>query len=425
MEIHVPRNFSRDRPPIHFAHVEFSVDMGDHPLASRLPKKTGNKPSIHEGCHVFREFSIPSTLPNNVNHYLCTDEPLICLQINSFTDGTLVSVTFPHVLSDAMGTADFIQAWAHILNNQNLDNLTMQLEGSTEDVVASVGVTEDEIAQNTRFVLEDRQMTGFPLLVFAARYAFDILTRRNIEARHIYLPASFLTYLRRQAEKEFRLDNEYETRSMPFVSDGDLITAWGSRMVLSSAPAKGAAAICNVFDMRKRLNLLNPSPAVRASTYMQNLILPSTTLLTAEEARSFSVYQIALMVRKAVVEQTSDAQVRSLMRIARTWFAGLGSMPLFGGWNTTRIIACTNWTKAEFLMRADFGSAAETDSGKRCVRQVRPVAYWGTTLAVSDNPRDTFVVYGKDADGDYWVHAYLRKETWNFIESELDQFTGT
>ncbi|KAI0835726.1 hypothetical protein F5Y06DRAFT_288865 [Hypoxylon sp. FL0890] len=422
LEIHVPRHFCCHRPPIRFSHVEFGMDIAAHPLASRLHKKTGNKPSVHEGCHVFREFSIQSTLPNNIKHYLSTDEPLICLHINSFTDATLVSIILPHSLSDAMGTADLLQAWAHVIRNQNVESLGIQFGGAREDIAASVGAANDKTAHDTKFVLEDQQTKGLSLLVFMARYALDVLTHRNIETHHIYLPASFLSYLRRQAEEESRHNSQDETKSAPFMSDGDLITAWGSRMVLSSSSRKGSAVICNVFDMRKRLGHLQSSSPSRATAYLQNLILPSTTLLTAEEAKSLSVSQIALRVRKAIVEQTSEAQVRSLMRIARSWFAKLGTMPLFASWDTTRVIACTNWSKARFLDRADFGHAAVAAGGKTGVRKVRPVAFWGTTLAVNDNPRDTFVIYGKDHDGDYWVHAYLRKETWDLIRKELDQF---
>lgn len=400
------------------------MTMDAHPLASRLPKKTGNKPSIHEGCHAFREFSIPSILPNNIKHYLSTDEPLICLHVNSFTDGTIVSFTFPHSLSDAMGTSDLLRAWTRVLYDGNAESLDMDFEGARDDISAQVGDADDKIAKRTRFVLDDQQTTGMSLIAFLGRYGLDSLINRNIETHHIYLPANFMAHLRRKAARELRtVGKENTAQPAPFVSDGDLITAWGSRMVLSSSSSKGTAVICNVFDMRKRLGLLGSSHS-RAKAYLQNLILPSTTLLTTEEAGSLGVSQIALKIRDSIVEQTSEDQVRSLMRIARTWFSSLGSMPLFASWDTTRIIACTNWSKARFLDRADFGPAAITTQEKSSVSRAKPVGFWGTTLAVDDNPRDTFVIYGKDQDGDYWVHAYLRRETWQLIKTELDQFAA-
>ncbi|KAI1128166.1 hypothetical protein F5Y10DRAFT_277561 [Nemania abortiva] len=419
LEIHVPKNFDNDRRPFRFSHVKFDTTDA-HPLARRLPKSTGNRPSVQEGCTIFREFSIPSTLPNNIEHYLSTDEPLICLYINSFTDATLVSLTFPHSLSDAMGTAKLLQAWAHVLRENNVNSLDLRLEGAVEDVSASIGDADDKRAQNTKFLLEDREAAGISLLVFIGRYILDTLIYRNVETHCIYLPATFLSKLRSEAEQELRLAGDGKIRSVPFVSDGDLITAWGARMVLSSRAWKGSAAIYNIFDMRGRLAAFKSSPV---SAYIQNLILPSTTLLTAEESGRLNVSLIALRVRRAIIEQTSESQVRSLMRITRFWISKLGIMPLFVNWDTTRVIACTNWTKAQLPNCADFGPAAIDANGKECVHSVKPVAYWGTTLSVTDNPRDAFVIYGKDHDGNYLVHGYLRKETWRLIKAELDHFT--
>lgn len=321
-----------------------------------------------------------------------------------------------------MGFASLLEAWSSVLRAQNTTALEVQIEGASKDVTASVGTTEDKVAQDTRFVLEDQQTTGLSLLYFIVRYLWDVLTHRNIRTHHIYLPARFLRHLRDEAEAEFKRDHRVEGPTAPFVSDGDLITAWGSRMVLSSAPPKGSAVICNIFDLRSRLRHLKPSSTSRAAAYLQNLILPSVTLLTASEAQNINVSQIALRVRSAIEEQTSDAQVRGLMRLARTWFASLGMMPLFARWDTTRIIACTNWTKARLLDKADFGLATAVAYENIPASQALPVAYWGTTLAVHDNPRDVFVIYGKDHQGDYWVHAYLRQETWDRIVSEFHQY---
>jgi len=424
--------------------------MSSHPLARQLPRKTGDSPSLHEGCHAFRSFSIPSTLPNNVKHYLSTDEPLICLFINSFTDGTLVSITFPHSLSDAMGTAGLLKAWSQSLRDSRADNLDVELGGAWEDAMASVGTPDDLVAKETEFVLESRQTRGFSLITFIARFIWDALIRRNVETKHIYLPACFLSHLRKQAEEglwpvthnrgiDGKNKGSGESGCVTFVSDGDLITAWGARMVLSSAPRGYSAAICNVFDIRGRLDVFksqSPSQSQsksRSRAYLQNLILPSTTLLTADEAQNLSVGGLAGRIRRSIIEQTGEAQVRSLVRLARDWFTNLGTMPLFVSRDTARVIACTNWSKAQFLEHADFGPAVIVNPAKSqggCKDDnnklsVKPVAYWGTTLAVADSPRDTFVVYGKDGDGNYWLHAYLRTETWDLIKMELEQFNAT
>ncbi|KAI8627728.1 hypothetical protein F5Y19DRAFT_441035 [Xylariaceae sp. FL1651] len=422
LEIHVPIKFTPDRPPIRFSHVHHDMRMDQHHLARRLPKKTGDKPSLHEGCHTFREFSIPTTLPNDIKHYLSTDEPLVCLHITTFADGTLVSITFPHSLTDAMGTSSLIRAWAHVLLQGGCESLDIHPEGMTNDILASVGSPSDKAAEDTKFVLEDQETRGLSLLALGARFAFDMFARRNIQTKIIYLPANFISHLRQQASKDLKLGSGDEDGGVSFVSDGDIITAWGSRMILSSAPSRGSALICNVFDMRKRVDGIHWSPT---AAYLQNLILPSTTALTADEATTLSVSQLAGRVRKAIVEQTTGPQVRSLMRIARSWFVSPGTMPLFASWDAIRAIFITNWAKARFLDQADFAPAVEREETRQGVGTLKPVAYWGTTLSVTDNPRDVFVIYGKDNDGDYWVHGYLRAETWELIQNELEGYCQT
>ena len=52
------------------------------------------------------------------------------------------------------------------------------------------------------------------------------------------------------------------------------------------------------------------------------------------------------------------------------------------------------------------------------------VSYWGTMISNKDHPRDTFVFYGKDVSGNYWVHGYLRPETWELMQEEFRGYAG-
>jgi hypothetical protein len=435
LEIHVPRKFSRLRPPVHFSHNDCSDTRIDlHPLGSKLPQPTGPTPSIHEGCHSLRSFAVPDDLPNDIKHYWNTDQPLLCLHVTSFADATLVGFTFPHSLTDAMGTSGLLRAWSSVVAGKSCNVRPPQ--GTWEDALGRVGTAYDK-ASLGRFVLEDQQTRRLALASFIGRYLWDVVTRRSIQTRHIYLPAKFMRHLRQQAEAELRGAGAGAggQAQVPFVSDGDLILAWGSRMVMSSPSWKGCSAvICNVFDLRGRLQGAFAEDSTGGGPFLQNLILPATTVLPRREAATATVGQIAVAVREAIASQTTDEQARRLMRVAREWFASMGTMPLFARWDS-RVIACTNWTKARFLEAADVGPAGVAggrdrdrgpsraqDSAGVPARPGRPVMYWGTTLSKTDTPRDTFVIYGKDLVGNYWVHGYLRQETWDLIRRELDRF---
>lgn len=403
-----------------FSHVDFSdTTIDSHPLGAQLPRATGATPSVQEGCHAFRSFAAPADLPNDIKHYWTTDQPLLSLHVTSFADATLVGLTFPHSLSDAMGTAELVRAWSSVVAGKSCN--VKPLQGTWEDALDGVGTRKDEAALG-KFVLEDQQTRRMALAAFIGRFVWDVTTRRSIKQRHIYLPAKFMRHLRREVEAEKRLGRRRPgggAAGPAFVSDGDLILAWGARMVMSSRSWRGCSAvICNVFDLRGRLEgVFSP-----AGAYLQNLILPATTVLSREDAAAATTGEVAVRLRQSIADQTSDMQARRLMRVAREWFASMGTMPLFAGWDS-RVIACTNWAKARLLDAADVGPAAVAGPAARTAETPgRPVMYWGTTMSTTDNPRDCFVIYGKDSLGNYWVHGYLRQETWDLVQQDLHRF---
>ncbi|GIJ91796.1 hypothetical protein Asppvi_010769 [Aspergillus pseudoviridinutans] len=420
LEIRIPRN-DQKQAVVRFSHVSYVTQIKEHPLACRLPQKTGQCPSIQEGCDTFRAFSVPPELPSNIKHYLTTDEPLLSLRIISFTDATLVSITFPHAVTDAMGTADFLRAWSSMLADR-LDQIPPVL-GAREDIMASVGTLDDKRSQSPH-ALEHRRIRGLSLLSMILRLVWDRFIKRNIHARIIYLPAEFIARLRQSAQLDSQSSQPSEETKFPFLSDGDLITAWGSQMVLSSYANSGPAIICNVFDIRSRIkDLFDP-----AGVYLQNLILLTMIDLQApvKGHSTMPLGHIARRIRHAIVEQATDVQARRLVRVMRATIASTGLMPLFGSSGAT-IIACTNWSKAQFREAAHFGPAAlpsRSSSAFTSGGGSGPgacVAFAGTTVSASDNLRDTFMIYGKDNEGNYWVHAYLRQETWDFIRKMFDQ----
>ncbi|OJJ47737.1 hypothetical protein ASPZODRAFT_15186 [Penicilliopsis zonata CBS 506.65] len=339
--IRVPETYDPEHPAVRYSHVQFDIGIEEHPLACRLPKQTGPYPSAQEGYLSFRSFSVPEDWRDELKHYYTSDKPLISLRVVSFTDATLVAITSPHLVCDAIAMADLLKAWSIVLAGR-IDCVPTLL-GASRDVIESVGTSSDKEAGNPYF-LEHRQIKGFSLLVFIVRFVWDVLIRRNVRPGTIYLPASFVRKLRQEAQEQ--LAAKAQIVSDLFLSDGDLITAWGSHMVLSCSPRK-PAIICNVFELRSRLDgVFSPG-----GTYLQNLVLPVFSLLSAEEMATMSVGHIALKIRQAIVEQATGAQARRLMRVMRAAIASTGLMPLFGD-SASQVIAWSNWSKARIQNRA-------------------------------------------------------------------------
>jgi hypothetical protein len=204
-----------------------------------------------------------------------------------------------------------------------------------------------------------------------------------------------------------------------FVSDGDLLTAWGSRMIMSSRSKTRPATILTVFDLRSRL----VDTASAKGCYLQNLILGSSVYIPAAESWAATTSRIALSIRQALKEQATDAQARSLTRLMKSSTANV-SVPLFAT-SDSMVIASTNWTKAKLREAANFTSAAAYLGSNSCSNSNRDnhLSYWGSPISKTDKPRDTFIIYGKNGRGDYWLHGYLRPETWQLIRDQFNEYT--
>lgn len=95
----------------------------------------------------------PDDGPQEIEDYLHTDRPQLSLHVVSFTDATLVSLTWPHTLWDAMGRREFLLAW------------TAVLAGRTDDVRPAYGADEQPLrgfADNPR---EEYKLLGKKLSV--------------------------------------------------------------------------------------------------------------------------------------------------------------------------------------------------------------------------------------------------------------------
>ncbi|KAK0609737.1 hypothetical protein B0T17DRAFT_512570 [Bombardia bombarda] len=415
LEIHVSRHVKSKYDKVRFSHVQLDVAIGEHPLGARLPTETGSSPSIHQGFQPFRSFSHPSDMPAKllVKHWLTSDEPILCLHITSFTDATLVALSHPHTLADAMGMAGIMTAWSHVLSGR--PDLVVPVASPRHDVLSLVGEESDDRAQD-RFILEHTLMKGVSMALFVVRVVWDLLTRREVPVHHVFLPAKFVSHLRQQARDELV--------QAPFLSDGDLITAYFSTMIIKSRLSTGTksrpATIFNVFNLRGRIDdTFDPDQA-----YVQNMMLPCTTLLSAEETRSVTFPKVALGLRKSITTQTVDSQVRALVRIAKT----SGATPMFVTSPASMVMACTNWSKAQFSRVVDFSAAAvpqhrgTPDADTKSDAPGKPAMFWGSEIASIVPPRDLTIIYGKNATGDYWILGNYRPETWDLIRKDFAAF---
>lgn len=416
LEIHVPPAHSAERPAIRYSHVTLDLDIEEDPLANQLPKQTGSFPVVSEGFYSFVPFSASSDQPMSLKRYLTTDEPLVSLHVTSFNDATLVSITFPHVLGDVTATAALVKAWSSVALGQQ--DQVPPILGATNDVLESIRASSNGKDARQPFVLQHMQLRGLSLLVFTIRHLWDMLLTPRVYGRFIFLPAKFIQQLRREAEDEVEIRRQRGDTDPSFVSDNDLISAWGSRMVILSRTSplmSRSAAILNVFNLRPRLR------ETASGTYVQNLIMASTALLAPGSVAMESTGQIALRVREALQQQTTEEQTRSLVHMASMKGAGT---PLFAHADSM-VVSWTNWSQARLDEAVAALGAATAKDGKQTesiASNTRYLTHWGAGLNMENGYRDGFVIYGRNSEGDYWLHGFLREKTWDLIRQSFDSF---
>lgn len=400
-----------------FSHTVCSdVPIDEHTVASQLPKPTLEDPypSLQAGCAVFRSLAAGDGAPETIKDYFYSDDPQLALHVTSFADATVMGLSFSHATTDALGLRAIVRGVSLILAGREAEVPSL----ADADVLRELETnTSPEAGEEEPYVLADERMGKWSYYLMLLRYLIEGLRAGREETHMMFLPARYMAYLRKSAEASLS-----PPEGSAFVSDGDILTAWGAQMVMSVESQPRPAIVANTFDMRGRLSAFDQSRGV----YVQNMVLPSTTCLSASDVENGNLGQMALKVRENIKRQVDERQIRAYMREYRA-----ANMPLTGplyGDPASKLVSVHNWTRARFFEAVDFGPAvksasdgSETDQRVRPPHVVgRPVYQHSQVLRPGRITMNVFHIYGKDAQGNYWVHGTLHPVVWTKIREHLD-----
>lgn len=407
---------------MHFTKESFGVSFAEHPLASQMPNTTSDI-HIHGSPERFREFLGPvNKVPGSFDAFLYSDTPQLGLHVVTFLDATLVSLNWPHTMTDGLGRLAIIKNWCKVLAGE--EDEVSPLMGTHEDPMATVG-TGPLHEKEEPYALKDKGLSGLSMARFIAHAIWDNFWVPEHELKVVFLPAKAMAVLRQQAADDLSTTNangQDTTASngtlapaTPFVSDGDILTAWLTQITfLAYGPSSRPVAFNNVFELRSRLpDVFDPSAA-----YVGNFARTAQTQLTADEARFLPLGQLALRYRQSLASQTTEGQVRGAIRFARE----LGSTLFLSAQPNGIMLTCSNWSKAKFFDAVDFAPAVVKPGPKSDVAPVpgKPV-YFQAISTKQDPPmlRNIYNVLGKDCAGNYWITAKLPPVVWQNIDKEI------
>ena len=393
-----------------WSKTEIKQSISEHPLASRMPRAAQHHSGalFFDGGNDFFPLIESKDMPRKIVDWTTTDAPLLSFHIVSFTDATLVTVSWCHAFADGVGIASLMKAW------------TAVLAGREHDVPPLLNLKRDPVellhsksqALPEEYALYPWMLKGASFLKFVAGQIWEGLWYPKTETRMLCLPKDFVSKLRELAVADLAKIGEAKR---PFVSEGDAISAWLTRLTVSALqiPSSQPVALANVLDTRPLI--ANDDVLPEGNEYFGNMCIQFFTYPSAGALANETLGATALRVRRALEEQRTPEQFEAYIAAHKEATAA-GRLTLFGPWNMV-MMSVSNWHKARFF-EYDFSPAIvcrpkgeEMGGSKSPAGRPSYINVAGhENIPISS--RNVGCLVGRDACGNWWMNWTMRKQAW-------------
>ncbi|KAK4624440.1 Acetyltransferase BOT5 [Fulvia fulva] len=409
LEIHVPRAYTVERPAVAYHHQSISTtNIDDHAPARCLPRGFNSSRMKADVLDMGQcPFIWPTVAPSSVEETIDRDMPLLSIRITTFKDATLVSLSWPHVVMDAMGARTLLHCWSLVLLGK--DREVPVISGTNDDVLLQEA---QQVDSNEVFALEHKRLTGAGELKWGTRSLWDSKFNEKHDFRAICMTPRTMERLKERVRGEIA----HAPNSTAFASEHDVLVAWITRAIALSRPKSARPmTVVSLYDIRCRL----PTLLQTTSVYVQNMSLVTFTFLSSQ-ATTGSLGSIAVENRRHFAEQTTEAQTLKLLRATQRDIKTQGAPKLlFGEWNAEPLLI-NNLTKAGIVQSCNFGPAV-IRQGESTERRNNPIGTM-TSYSIHDRPAGSanfLWVLGKDHGQNYYIMAKLRPKVWQSLEKDL------
>ncbi|KAM7200196.1 hypothetical protein V8F20_005414 [Naviculisporaceae sp. PSN 640] len=431
LEIHIPRKFTPQRPAVRYTHTNYpEVSIGKHPLGSRFPHPPPDgAPSILTGCDEFKGLLEPDETLHSFDDFLHTDHPQISLHCVTFRDATVITMKWPHSMTDGMGRHALFRNWSRVLAGR--EDLVQPLMGFDEDPVAKVaGLDATEKKQGSKVRIGgQKKLSGLKLVIFIVRFILAMTFGAKQVSRMIFLPAKSIQALRDQVQADLDQDANGSKRLTP--SEGDILMAWLGRMSLSAHDPKSSqpVALMSPLDIRRRVpEVFGKQPNPEGPVWIQNLVIPATTHIPLNTLLTEPLGKIALRVRASILEQATPESIARYCNITYPVVQKGGMAPPFLKRDCI-LFVLSNWHCAKMFETIDFGPAVVKDCSQehdtfawsKEIKPGKPVTITPATFSNNPEFRNSWAVVGRDTGGNYWLHGVTSQKAWDNIEKELER----
>lgn len=377
-------------------------------MAHRLPKAM-SQPSLQAGANQFRQFAVKSDVTSTMRDALANDSPQLSLHITPFSDATLVGISFPHTLMDALGFEALLRSWSLVLAGRadEVPPILGARHDSLWELAAGSGGTKVE----EDFIIGRNLMRGAAVTKFLLRSAWDAVRNPIIKAQALYLPKAAVDQLRSRAMDNIADAPQGHIHEKAFVSDGDVLTAWMTQIIASSEPHPRSVTILRAVNARFRLASLLQTP--NKGVYVQNMVLASFTSLPPQVVKG-PLGKVALETRRQLSEQTEKQQMIMLLQRLRQKIEKGREPNILSGDPDSLPIVSNDLTKANVIGITNFREAVlrQGDVTKSRSNPLGTMVYHHMqSLSRPSWKGHWFVILGKDHQGGTWIMVTLTRKS--------------
>jgi hypothetical protein len=441
LEYHIPAQYTALRPPMNYTHVKHNMRMSEHKIGAQIPvAKDTSELQVFDVMTSLRGLTQTRNSTAVLADWIYTDKAQLGLHVVSFEDATLVTITWLHTLLDAMGRQALLRAWQAVLEAR--DDAVPEFWGYDFDPLEKLGSVQNNDASSS-VSLDDKRKSPQPKKYISAPSNFSSIkaffnrlfnfTIRFLDLRSLIytpptlyggrilcMPASYLTRLRTDALRDLSsldptqviYNNSDPQDPKPFLSDGDILSAWLTRLMISSSPALLSSpnrpmVLINVLGMRDVLSTASGGYSAlipRGKAYIGNCTTGIVSAFSMHQFLNLPFGHAAAKLRKDLVAQSSRKAVEASQRAQEQTQDITRSKEQ--NEVTPAVFVFTNWAKAR-LFETDF-SAAIIGGGHGRGRPSYIHVYGTDVRGMTGSGIGNCI--GKDGKGNYWIGVILPRE---------------
>ncbi|KAK7000318.1 hypothetical protein R3P38DRAFT_3617110 [Favolaschia claudopus] len=304
-EYQIPDKFDASTPA-----ARFSVESHLEPCPERskilLPSLSGlseSEPSFIVPYTIDTgSLFLGETSPRSLSPFLQPKVPLMHIHLITYTDLTLIGVTFPHIALDALGFGTVLAAWTRILNGADIDSIP----GMPWDMQPFENFfPESGVGRALRPARGWFPAGWFGWMPFTWKLLWEKIqdpTERMCFAR---VPKVFLDDIKKQTMGDIRAQGSTE-----YVGSSDVLLAWWIKLIYDHRPPSNAPLWVHMAVNLRSLPIFGATNSTPLTTpYIHNAFtmygcfsVPISTL------QAESLAQVALRIRRGILTYNADPQ---------------------------------------------------------------------------------------------------------------------